>query len=96
VSFLSSEQRQAALKQIERADALLMGDLTELAESMSRVMELRRCLKHNASRIIMADDGECPIDEIQEADDFARDMMSRGITHYPVVVSAGEKRVVKA
>lgn len=96
MSFLSSEQRQAALRQIAKADALLADDLTTLSERIANVSELRRCLKYNANRIILADEGDCSIIEIEEADEYARNMMAMGISHYPVVVTSGEKRVVKA
>lgn len=96
MSFLSSEQRQRAIGQQQAYVTMLDDDLNSLTLRIADVHELRRCAKHNISRIIAADEGECPIDEIQQTDDYARIMMERGISHYPVVITSGEKRVVKA
>lgn len=96
MSFLSSQQRQRAIGQQQAYIALLNADLDALAQRVVEVRELRKCAEHNVGRLIAADEGDCPIEDVQQADDYARDLMTRGITHYPVIVASGQKATVKA
>lgn len=96
MSFLSSEQRAEAVRQQVAYDALLVADLDALVEWIAEVSELRRVVKYRIRRFKAADAGEGDADSILSADNMARNLMFSGITHLPVVVTSGEKRIVRA
>jgi len=96
VSFLSTEQRLDGIKHNRAYDAALAEDEKALLDKLSQVRELRRCVAYRIETIGKVEAGEFDADFVQTIDDAVRDCLSKGMIHYPVVITSGEKRVVKA
>jgi hypothetical protein len=96
VSFLSSEQRKKGIRQNREYDAALAEDEKNLNAKLAEVSELRRCVKYRIDTIASVDEGTASAEMIQLADNAVRECLFNGMVHYPVVIIAGERKVVRA
>ena len=96
MSYLSTEQRQIGIKHNQAYDAALVEDEKALLDRLSQVRELRRCVAFRIETIGKVEAGECDADFAQTIDDAVRECLRTGMIHYPVVITSGDKKVVRA
>lgn len=93
--FLSSEQRKRAIMQHLNADVHLACFEADLLKKLAEVQELRRCVSNTVIMLRAADEGNIDVDTVQSVDNAAQDSLLRGIVLYQVVISSGEKLVIR-
>lgn len=95
MSFLSIDQRRAALNQMDDHIAALTRDADELVSHLAQVHEYRKLQRQAREQIRRSMEGELTADELEALDVTTRERLVYGIVHYPVKVCAGDRVTVR-
>ncbi len=95
MSFLSIDQRKAALNQMDNHIALLEADIKALVEKVLELEQYKGAQRLGRDRVFQACEGELDADALITVDNVCRERLVYGIPHYPVAITSGQKVTVK-
>lgn len=95
MSFLSIDQRQSSLKQMDAYIAMLDKDELALLLKLTDIREMKKLSLQARDRIEQACEGELDADALITVDNVCRDRLVYGIPHYPVAITSGQKVTIK-
>lgn len=92
MSFLSQEQREAALRQVDEYIDRLSADEKLLVGELASIRDIKITAKQSRLTVDRACNGELDIDALITVDNVCRDRLVYGISHCPVTVSLGDRQ----
>ena len=92
MSFLSQDQRESALRQMDVYIDQLSADEKLLTDKLASVRNIKVTAKQSRLTVDKACNGELDIDSLITVDNVCRERLIYGISHCPVTVSLGDRQ----